>query len=84
MGRNLRVYHNLPHCGPATPYSLVLEQRGVSEILLVENYAIVPLGEYEEAHFSLVASHETARPYLSQLIREAQGERPCDAKGFMV
>ena len=51
MGRNLRVYHNLPHCGPATPYSLVLEQRGVSEILLVENYAIVPLGEYEEAPF---------------------------------
>ena len=52
MGRNLRVYHNLPHCGPATPYSLVLEQRGVSEILLVENYAIVPA-----CIFGFIAAH---------------------------
>ena len=51
MGRNLRAYHNLAPGSAATttggPYSLILEQRGKNEILLVENYAIVPLGEKE-------------------------------------
>ena len=44
MGRPLRVYHNLPNVGPTQPYSLIVEQRNRNEILLVENYAIVPLG----------------------------------------
>ena len=55
MGRNLRVWHNVLHGShgpsPASPYSLVLEQRGGREVLLVENYAIVSLGE--------LGSHET-------------------------
>ena len=47
MGRNLRVMHNLPSCGPSTSYSMVLEHRGrADEYLLVENYAIVSLGKF--------------------------------------
>lgn len=51
MGRNLRVLHNgLPGHQqqpqqPQRPYSLVLEHRTKGEVLLVENYAIVALGE---------------------------------------
>ncbi len=51
MGRNFRVFHNAPLPGqppPAAPrpYSLVLEQRGrEQEVVLVENYAITTLGE---------------------------------------
>lgn len=48
MGRNLRVFHNLPNCGPTQPYSLIVEQRGRDEILLVENYAIVPLSKSDK------------------------------------
>ena len=58
MGRNLRVYHNLsPGSGSSTttggPYSLIMEQRGKNEILLVENYAIVPLGKKERERRTL-------------------------------
>ena len=46
MGRNLRVYHNLPNVGPNQSYSLLLENKARGEeYLLIENYAIVSLGE---------------------------------------
>ena len=46
MGRNLRVYHNLPNVGPNQSYSLLLENKARGEeYLLIENYAIVSLGK---------------------------------------
>jgi len=52
LGRNLRIYHNylgpgLPGIGGQAPqpYSLIVEHRTRNEHLLVENYAIVPIGE---------------------------------------
>lgn len=50
MGRGLRVFHNvLPGSQPnqGQSYSLVLEQRGKQEVLLLENYAIVSIGNQE-------------------------------------
>lgn len=46
MGRGFRVYHNLQNVTPTQPYSLVLEQRGKNEVLLLENYAVVSLCKY--------------------------------------
>ena len=47
MGRNLRLYHNLPNVGPQQPYSLILDNKGQGEeeYLLIENYAIASIGE---------------------------------------
>lgn len=55
MGRNVRVFHNLVGGPNATvipnPYSLIVEQRGKGDILLVENYAIVSLGAWNQLSF---------------------------------
>ena len=56
MGRNLRILHNMTMAGSpaASPYSLVMEQRGKSdEVLLVENYAINTLGETDFVFLTL-------------------------------
>ena len=57
MGRAFKVYHNLTHQGLVPPgpsgeeqhFSLVLEQRGKSEVLMMEcindNYVMAPMGE---------------------------------------
>jgi hypothetical protein len=57
MGRSIKVYHNLSPggqvgVGPSgddQPYSIVLEHRGKSDVLLMEcindNYVVVTLGK---------------------------------------
>jgi len=57
MGRGFKVYHNLNPggqlgigpSGEELPYSIVLEQRGKSDVLLMEcihdNYVVVTLGK---------------------------------------
>ncbi len=68
MGRNLRVYHNLQPQNPSVgggqaaaaagrrPYSLIMEQRGRSEVLVVENYAIVAIGWISHCQFTCASS----------------------------
>ncbi len=68
MGRGFKVYHNLNPggqlgigpSGEEQPYSIVLEQRGKSDVLLLEcihdNYVVVTLGKscktYSRKHIS--------------------------------
>ena len=50
MGRGLRVFHPNPAlANPEVqrPYSLVMEQRGRQEVLLLENYAVTTMGKEE-------------------------------------
>ena len=42
MGRGIRVFHNPNH----TPYSVLIEQRGVTSYILLESQAILTLSEY--------------------------------------
>lgn len=57
MGRGFKVYHNLNHAGQVNPgpsgeeqpFSIVVEQRAKSDVLLMEcisdNYVMVTLGQ---------------------------------------
>ena len=42
MGRGIRVFHN-PN---QTPYSVLIEQRGVDHYILLESQAILTLSKY--------------------------------------
>ena len=46
MGRGLRAFHINPQTNPGVGYSVILEQRGRSDVLLFENYAIASLGKF--------------------------------------